>query len=294
MQFEIALSNVLLTLFYIVPGYIICKMKKASADHLSTISSILIYGCAPCLIISSFLKLDFSVTDVGKMGLFFLITLLLQAAFMGLVFLLFRRRFADSKYRILTIASVLGNVGFFGLPIVRALVPDHPEVMCYSIIYVISMNILVFTVGAFCITGRKEFMTLRAGIFNPSMFGLVIAFPLYLIGAKSFLPDLLMDGVNLLGTMSTPLCMLILGVRLAGISPSAATVASTAACSRAIRERNFIVNKPLSIVGILDYSKSADKVQAIWENGADKKSSVFYTNVKHVEKTVLSGAFHVQ
>ena len=80
MQFEIALSNVLLTLFYIVPGYVICKMKKASADHLSTISSILIYGCAPCLIISSFLKLDFSVTDVGKMGLFFLITLVSSAA----------------------------------------------------------------------------------------------------------------------------------------------------------------------------------------------------------------------
>ncbi|MBQ5887303.1 MAG: hypothetical protein IIW82_06610, partial [Clostridia bacterium] len=99
MQFEIALSNVLLTLFYIIPGYVICKMKKASADHLSTISSILIYGCAPCLIISSFLKLDFSVTDVGKMGLFFLITLVLQAAFMGLVFLLFRRRFADSMRR---------------------------------------------------------------------------------------------------------------------------------------------------------------------------------------------------
>lgn len=217
MQFEIALSNVLLTLFYIVPGYVICKMKKASTDHLSTISSLLIYGCAPCLIISSFLKLDFSLTDVGNMGLFFLITLILQAAFMGMVYLIFRRRFSDSKYRILTIASVLGNVGFFGLPIVRALVPDHPEVMCYSIIYVISMNILVFTIGAFCITGRKEFMTLRAAIFNPSMFGLVIAFPLYLIGARSFLPDFLINGMDLLGTMSTPLCMLILGVRLATV-----------------------------------------------------------------------------
>ena len=217
MHFEIALSNVLLTLFYIVPGYIICKMKKASVDHLSTISSILIYGCSPCLVISSFLKLDFSVSDLYKMGWFFLLTLVLQAAFMGVLFLLFRRRFSDSKYRMLTIASVLGNVGFFGLPIVKALVPGHPEVMCYSIVTVISMNLLVFSVGVFCLTQRKEFMTIRAAVFNPTVFGLVVAFPLYLIGAKNFLPTVLLNGLDLLGTMTTPLCMLILGVRLATV-----------------------------------------------------------------------------
>lgn len=218
MGFDIALSNVLITLFYIIPGFIICKIKRASADHLPTLSAVLIYVCGPCMTISAFLALDFSLRDLANMGLFFVATFLLQAAFMGLIFLIFRKRIHESKYRILALGSVLGNVGFFGLPIVKALIPENPEVMCYAAVYVISMNILVFTVGVFCLTGKKETMTLRAAIFNPSMLGFSVGLVLYILGANRFLPQLLMNGVGLLGNMTTPLCMIILGVRLGTVS----------------------------------------------------------------------------
>lgn len=217
MGFDVALSNVLVTLFYILPGFIICKIKKASADHLSTLSAVLIYICGPCMTISAFLALDFSLRDLANMGIFFVISFLLQAAFMGLVFLLFRRKSHESKYRILALGSVLGNVGFFGLPIVKALIPDHPEVMCYAAVYVITMNILVFTVGVFCLTGKKETMTLRAAIFNPSMLGFVVGLALYLLSAKHYMPTLLVNSLGLLGNMTTPLCMIILGIRLATV-----------------------------------------------------------------------------
>lgn len=218
MSFNIALSNVIITLLYILPGYIVCKMKRAAADHLSTLSGVLIYICAPCMVVSSFLALDFSVDNLINMGLFFVVTFLLQAAFMGLIFFIFRKKAEDAKYRILTIGSVLGNVGFFGLPVVKALLPNNPEVMCYSAVYVISMNILVFTVGVFCLTGKKEYMTVKAGIFNPSMFGFVTGLLLYLVQAGDFLPDLVTNSVGLLGNMTTPLCMIILGIRLASVS----------------------------------------------------------------------------
>ena len=217
MGFDVALSNVLVTLFYILPGFIVCKIKKASADHLSTLSAVLIYICGPCMPISAFLALDFSLRDLANMGIFFVISFLLQAAFMGLVFLLFRRKSHESKYRILALGSVLGNVGFFGLPIVKALIPDHPEVMCYAAVYVITMNILVFTVGVFCLTGKKETMTLRAAIFNPSMLGFVVGLALYLLSAKHYMPTLLVNSLGLLGNMTTPLCMIILGIRLATV-----------------------------------------------------------------------------
>lgn len=217
MGFDVALSNVLVTLFYIIPGFIICKIKKASADHLPTLSAVLIYVCGPCMTISAFLALDFSWRDLANMGIFFVATFLLQAAFMGLIFLLFRKKSGESKYRILALGSVMGNVGFFGLPIVKALIPDNPEVMCYAAVYVISMNILVFTVGVFCLTGKKETMTLRAAIFNPSMFGFVVGLALYLLSANRYMPTLLVSGLGLLGNMTTPLCMIILGIRLATV-----------------------------------------------------------------------------
>lgn len=218
MGFDVAFFNVLVTLFYIIPGYIICKIKRASADHLPTLSAVLIYVCGPCMTISAFLALDFSWSNLANMGIFFVATFLLQAAFMGLIFLLFRKRRHENKYRILALGSVMGNVGFFGLPIVKALIPENPEAMSYAAVYVISMNILVFTVGVFCLTGKKETMTLRAAIFNPSMFGFVVGLALYLLSANRYMPTLLVNSLGLLGNMTTPLCMIILGIRLGTVS----------------------------------------------------------------------------
>ena len=223
-MFEIAFTNVVMTLIYILPGFLLCKLHRVSADHLSTMSAVLIYVCSPCLIVSAFLSFDFSWETLGKMGLFFVVTFLLQAAFMALLFLLFRKKYEDSKYRIFTIGSVMGNVGFFGMPIIKALLPGHPEVMCYSSVYIVSMNILVFTMGVFCLTKKKEYMTIKKALINPSTTALVIAIPLFIFSAQigslaehvSFV-NVLKNGVTLAANMSTPLCMIILGIRLATV-----------------------------------------------------------------------------
>lgn len=218
MSFQIALSNVLMTLLYIVPGFILCKIKKAVAEHLSTMSAVLIYVCSPCMIINAFMQLQFSWEGLGKMGLFFGVTLLLQIAFMLILYCVFRKKYADSKYRILTIGAVLGNVGFFGLPVVKAILPDFPEVACYSSVYVLSMNMLVFTMGVFCLTNNKKFMSVKSALLNPATFSVLVALPLYIFGVKQYLPQILTKGIALLGDVTTPLCMIILGVRLATVS----------------------------------------------------------------------------
>lgn len=215
MTVQIAFTNVLMTLFYILPGYALCKFKKASAEHLSTLSAILIYFCAPCMVINNFLSLSYTPRMLGNMGLFFIVTFVLQAFFMLGVFLIFRKRFHESKFRMLTIASVMGNVGFFGLPIVKALLPNAPDAWCYSSVYLLSMNVLVFTVGVYCLTGKKESMTLRAAIINPTILALLFSLPLYILGAGEYTPEIIKKALSLLSDMTTPLCMMILGMRLA-------------------------------------------------------------------------------
>lgn len=218
MSFTVALSNVLLTLCYMIPGFLLCKLKKASADHLSTLSAILIYVLTPCMVISSFLNLDYSAENLGRMGLFFAATFLLQILFILLVYLIFRRKFDLPKYRIVTIGSIAGNVGFFGIPIMKALMPGAPEVISYASIYAVSMNILAYTVGVYCLTGDRSYISLKKAFLNPSVLSFCVALPLYIFGAGSFLPDIVKNGVSLLSSMTTPLCMLILGIRLATVS----------------------------------------------------------------------------
>ena len=60
-------------------------------------------------------------------------------------------------------------------------------------------------------------MTIKAAVFNPTTLGFCIGLPMYILGLGRFIPDMLTTSVDLLGKMTTPLCMLILGIRLATV-----------------------------------------------------------------------------
>jgi predicted permease len=217
MSFSISFANVCIALFYLIPGFILAKMKKVKTEHLSTLSAVLIYGCGPFLVIHSLLDLDFSFQNLKNMALFFIASLLLQVIFLVVVFLLLRKKYHINKYRMFNIGSMMGNVGFFGLPIVRGLLPNNLEAACYSAVFTVSMNLLVFTMGIFALTQDKKYISVKSAFCNPTMLGLVIGLPLHIFGVGAHLPDVLLNGVELLADMTMPLCMTILGIRLANV-----------------------------------------------------------------------------
>ena len=214
-MFTIAITNVLVTLCYAIPGFLLGKLKKADGAHLSTLSAVLVYVCSPCMIIGAMWKSKPTAQELMSMGLFCSIVLLLQTAFMLVLFLIFRKKFDDGKYRILTRASVMGNCGFFGLPIVKALFPGNTLVMSYSCLASVALNLLSFTVGVFCVTGDKSKVNLVKGIFNPNTLGLIVGFAFAFLGVRELLPEAFVTALELVGNSSTPICMIILGVRLA-------------------------------------------------------------------------------
>lgn len=226
--FLTCLVRVVVSLCFCIPGFLLCKAKRVSANHLSTMSTILVYICGPCMIIYAFFSAGVKAEELGldkghmalQMLYFAIATILLQAAFMLVLYFILRRKYEDAKYRLLTCGSVLGNVGFFGLPLVVSLV-DSPMAAVYSSIYVCTMNLLVFTVGVFCLTNDAKYMSIKTAILNPTTYGVLIAIPAFIFGAKISGNETVLvfaDGVNLLGKMTTPLCMLILGIRLATVN----------------------------------------------------------------------------
>ena len=215
MSFAIAFENVGIALLYFLPGYLLCKWKKAFGEHLPTLSALLIYIGTPALEINAFSSLKCTAENTWWMILFFIVTLALQCGFIAVVFLLFRKKRKDSRVRMTAIGSVMGNVGFFGMPIIRALLPNAPEVASYVAVFMLSMNILVFTVGAFCLTGKREYISLRCAFCNPTVIGFLIALPFYIFDIDSFLPQAVQNAITTVSSMTMPLCMFVLGVRLA-------------------------------------------------------------------------------
>lgn len=214
----VAFTNVLLTLLYIIPGFICCKTKIAKAEHLSTLSAILVYVCSPCMVVASFMETERSWRMIGQILLFFAVSLAIQTVLTFLLYGIFKKKFDDVKYRMLTVSFGLGNAGFFGIPIIKALLPGHPEVACFACVYIVGMNMLTFTIGAYCLTGDKKRMTMKKAFLNPPFISLVVALVLYGLNVQSVMPTLLSDALILLNKTTTPLCMIILGIRLASVS----------------------------------------------------------------------------
>lgn len=212
--FFLTLKNVLVMMLYLACGYAIRKAKLAKEEHLPMISILLMYVCTPFMIINAFLNMTFSWEFLGNMGLFFVITLALQCAMVGLLFLIFRKK-ADAKLKVAFCASAMGNVGFFGMPILRAVFPGNPEMICYSTMYMMSMNTLAFTVTVFALTGNRKYIALKNIFLNPTSISFYAALPLFMIQADRFIPDAFLGAFSTIGGMSAPLCMIILGVRLA-------------------------------------------------------------------------------
>ncbi len=216
MEFYVTLINVLIMFFYMIPAFILIKTGKAEPAHAKTVSAILLYISFPAMIINSFQTIEFSWSILGKICLFFIITILILAVSILILYLILKKKYHEAKYRMLTIASALGNVGFLGMPLISGLYPESPIVICYSSIYTTSMTIIGFTIGVYALTTNKQFMSPFSALYNQGTIALAIGVILYL--SEFHFPEQLGSAVSLLAKMSTPLCMHILGMRLATVN----------------------------------------------------------------------------
>lgn len=216
MYFLIVLKNVTVMMAYLLIGILMIKSKKALTAHAKSVSTLLIYVCGPCMVMNSFLNMTCTRENNINVLSFFAVSLALQAIFFGLIYIFVRKKLEESKYRILAIGSVMGNVGFLGLPLVTAVFPGEPVVAAFSSVYTMSMNVIVFSIGVYMITGERKYMSVKSMILNPTTLAILAAMPLYLTGTK--LPAVVMDSVGLFAKMTTPICMIVLGMRLAAVN----------------------------------------------------------------------------
>lgn len=216
MGFKIVLSNVLVILIYLLCGFLLVKFKKAKSEHAKSLSSVLIYVCQPCMVINSIIQMEYSMNNLKNSIKFFFVTLIIQLLMCQLLYVILRKKLIESKYRVLIATTIAGNVGFMGMPIINALFPSYPIVSCYSIMFTVSMNLIIFTIGLCLITNDKKHISIKTILTNVTSISVYIAIPIYLMQIK--IHPLLSNSINLLGKMTTPICMLILGMRLASMN----------------------------------------------------------------------------
>jgi len=214
-MFITTLVTVAIMLLYSVPGFITIKTKLIKPDAIPAFAKMLMYVCQPCLTVYSFQKADYTPELGVNILIVFGMGLLLIGSVMGIFYLLFRNKQDIVKYRMAVLCACFGNVNFIGVPLVEALLPECAAADIYSTVFFIAMNILGWTVGSTLITRDRKYCRPMNIILNPAVLALVVALPLFFLGIK--LPEPLGGAVTLMGRMSTPICMLVLGMRLATV-----------------------------------------------------------------------------
>lgn len=221
MPFTTTALQVLLLMAYAVPGFLFVECGMLNAGHITPISKILVYVCQPCLEVYAFCSAKRSPSLLADMGWFFLLCTTLQVIVILIIFLAVRKTGKTDtqkiRSRICAFAGTFGNVGFFGIPLLQALLPEAiaADAVALSAVFAVSMNWLAWTVGLWMITGEKKHVRVRALLLNPATIALAVALPLFL--TETQLPDALDGAIALCGRMATPLCMIALGMRLAAI-----------------------------------------------------------------------------
>lgn len=217
-NFLTVLMNVAIMMLYAIPGVLLVRFKLLKSEHAKAIATILLYVCSPLLTLYSFQKLSYSNETSIDLLVAFIFGLVTMLGMTLLMYLIFRKKNEDIRYRVAAVCCAFGNEAFLGVPIMEALLPSYSAGAAMCAIYLTAMNLIGWTVACFIITKDKKYISIKRILLNPATIGFVISLILYFFDLKIIsIPtagEPLNNCVTILAKMSAPLCMIALGIRL--------------------------------------------------------------------------------
>lgn len=212
MSFGTTVIQILSLFFIMVVGYILRKRNVFDEAADIRFTRLIIYVSLPAQIIKAFVVNQGIVSNKEVLLMFgiSLLTYLLYAV-IGLLFIFIFRVPSDKRGPYLFM-MMFGNVGFMGFPLTEALLGE--EALIYAVIFNVIFNLLVYSIGIFMIGKREEeFRFPIKKLLNMPLISAVISIVLYF--GKIQLPEVVIQSLDFMGNITTPVAMLILGSTIA-------------------------------------------------------------------------------
>ncbi|HKM28935.1 MAG TPA: AEC family transporter [Anaerovoracaceae bacterium] len=216
-----AISEILTALMkifiIIIPGYILSKKKILNDDQAKGISSIVLNVTWPCLVVAS-LQMPFSEELLVNSGYIIVaITIIFFAAYLISTLTCKAIKMNKQKAYLFTFMLLFSNTGFMGIPVAGALYGS--EGIFYAALRDSLGDIFVFTIGMMLIrkstAAEKAHMNPKE-LLTPGFFSIVIGIALFLLNIE--LPNFIGDSLDIIGSATTPLAMLIIGLQLGKVN----------------------------------------------------------------------------
>lgn len=203
--------QVLILFIIMLAGFIATKAGIFSGNTKKQISSFIVNVTLPVVILMSSQmeftkeKIENSIWLLGMGIIMFLISILIASfAF---------RKSGKDKETVLKFATVFSNSAYMGFPVLMALLGS--EGVFYGAVFLFPFNVFLWTYGVLIFKKHGSFRQMIKDVMSPSMIAMFLAFIFLGFGIK--IPYPLDEGMNIIGGLTTPLSMIVIGGTLANV-----------------------------------------------------------------------------
>jgi predicted permease len=241
MDINVVVGQVILLFMIIIVGFYARKRKIITADAADKLSTLLLQITMPMLILSSF-QFELSKELLRNAVLVLVISFSVHF-FSMLAGKLLYRRFPKQIRNVLKFVTVFPNCAFMGFPILESIFGSKG--IFYGTFYIIPFNILSLSYGVMVFTGKSDKDTLKKIVTHPVIVSVAAGILLLLFQLK--IPGPVFKAITMLGSMTTPLSMLIVGSLLASIPARELLRGKAIYIGSAIR----LIGLPILVLGAL-------------------------------------------
>ena len=229
---EITFFDVLITVASLVvlaiPGYILAKCKMLPEKAAEAFSTLVLYVCQTAMVFNGFQGYNFDKAIAKNMLTVFVLALVIHLVMICVVSFFVKGK-REAQLKCVKYGSVFGNCGYMGFPFIAMLFGDKSVALIYVAVVIAVWNMLNWTFGVYMITGDKKQISIKKVLLNPVIIAVVLGFLTFVI-AKQPIINLaeegtkldsvltkMMNSVKCLADAVTPLSMIVIGMRLAGV-----------------------------------------------------------------------------
>lgn len=198
--------NKILGLFLIILIGVYGTKKEIITEEVNKgLRKILLEITLPLLIVNSF---TFTFDDSMKKNVF--MAFIYSAIFMligGIISYVFLMPLKSEKKKILHFANVFSNCGFIGFPLINSIY--GAEGVVYTSIFNMIFTIALWTYGVMIFTNSISKENIKKVFVNPAVIAVYIG--IIIMVFKISLPTFIIDTTKIVGDMTAPISMIIVG-----------------------------------------------------------------------------------
>lgn len=203
-------KQIIAILIIMIFGVICAKTKILDREVNKRLSDLLLNIVSPVVFLLSYQR-EYEARYARNLLIAFGLSMLALLMACAVSYIIFKKRPEDRRYCSERFGAIYGNAGFLGIPLVSGVFGS--EGVFYLTAFITAFNLMVWTHGVICMSGKFDAKSLKKGLLTPSLISIFVGIVMFFCRIK--LPEILVTPLNYVSSLNTGLAMLIAGVSVA-------------------------------------------------------------------------------